>query len=262
MIKFLRKIRLQLLSEGQFGNYLKYAIGEIVLVVVGILIALQINNLNQEGKLRQEEQELLLQLKMEYQSNLDQLDQKITMRKDMIRSCLKLMEYRDSPNELNKDSVLYHIETTRVAPTFDPIINDIISSGRIHLLQNIKLKGLLTKWTSRVIQVTEEEDLWNQYRLHHYYPFLSKNGTLRSLESLFWEKNAFQAFHLKKDKKVNFSIPPSKRPFDPATIINHPEFESHLALCASLSEITNNQSQVLRQNIIDILNLIENDLNS
>ncbi len=50
MIKFFRKIRQNLLSEGKTGKYLKYAIGEIILVVLGILIALQLNNLNDERK--------------------------------------------------------------------------------------------------------------------------------------------------------------------------------------------------------------------
>ena len=48
MIKFFRKIRQNLLSEGKSEKYLKYAIGEIILVVVGILIALQINLKSQE----------------------------------------------------------------------------------------------------------------------------------------------------------------------------------------------------------------------
>ena len=47
MIKFFRKIRQKLLSEDKFRKYLLYAIGEIILVVIGILIALQINNWNQ-----------------------------------------------------------------------------------------------------------------------------------------------------------------------------------------------------------------------
>ena len=46
MIKFFRKIRQNLLSEGKTRKYLKYAIGEIIHVVIGILIALQINNWN------------------------------------------------------------------------------------------------------------------------------------------------------------------------------------------------------------------------
>ncbi len=52
MIKFFRKIRQNLLSQGKTGKYFKYAIGEIFLVVIGILIALQINNLNDQRKAR------------------------------------------------------------------------------------------------------------------------------------------------------------------------------------------------------------------
>ena len=51
MIKFFRKIRQNLLLEGKTGKYLKYAIGEIVLIVIGILIALQLNNINEEIKI-------------------------------------------------------------------------------------------------------------------------------------------------------------------------------------------------------------------
>lgn len=50
MIKFFRKIRQNLLSEGKTGKYFKYALGEILLVVIGILIALQVNNWNEERK--------------------------------------------------------------------------------------------------------------------------------------------------------------------------------------------------------------------
>lgn len=50
MIKFFRNIRQNLLSEGKTGRYLKYAFGEIILVVIGILIALQINNWNENRK--------------------------------------------------------------------------------------------------------------------------------------------------------------------------------------------------------------------
>ncbi len=55
MIKFFRTIRKRLLTEGKTVNYLKYAIGEIVLVVIGILIALQINNWNEEQKAAKKE---------------------------------------------------------------------------------------------------------------------------------------------------------------------------------------------------------------
>ena len=62
MIKFFRKIRQNLLSEGKTGKYFKYAIGEIILVVIGILIALQVNNWNEGKKLKKTQNTYLKQL--------------------------------------------------------------------------------------------------------------------------------------------------------------------------------------------------------
>ena len=59
MITFFRHIRQSLLQQDQVGRYLKYAIGEILLVVIGILIALQINNWNEHRKIKNEERALL-----------------------------------------------------------------------------------------------------------------------------------------------------------------------------------------------------------
>ena len=60
MIKFFRKIRHKLLSENKFSKYVIYAIGEIILVVIGILIALSINNWNEHKKKKQDERVLLM----------------------------------------------------------------------------------------------------------------------------------------------------------------------------------------------------------
>ncbi len=69
MIKFFRKIRQNLLSEGKTGKYLKYAIGEIILVIVGVLIALWLNNQNQQRIESQESSTLKLTLKEELVEN-------------------------------------------------------------------------------------------------------------------------------------------------------------------------------------------------
>jgi len=62
MIKFFRKIRQNLLIENKTGKYFKYAIGEILLVVIGILIALQINNWNEQSKAKKSAEIQLLSL--------------------------------------------------------------------------------------------------------------------------------------------------------------------------------------------------------
>jgi len=71
MIKLFRKIRYDLMKQNKIGKYLKYAIGEIVLVVIGILIALQINTWNENRKSQNEELKLLFNLKTNLESNLD-----------------------------------------------------------------------------------------------------------------------------------------------------------------------------------------------
>ena len=70
MIKFFRAIRKDLMEKNNTGKYFKYAIGEIVLVVIGILIALQINNWNEKQKLDVKTQDYYVQL-------LDDLNQGI-----------------------------------------------------------------------------------------------------------------------------------------------------------------------------------------
>mgnify|MGYP001131487683 CR=1 FL=1 len=59
MINFFRKVRKNLLNEGKTTRYFKYAIGEIVLVVIGILIALQVNNYNNQ-RIDQQKAKLLI----------------------------------------------------------------------------------------------------------------------------------------------------------------------------------------------------------
>ncbi|MGB5275065.1 MAG: DUF6090 family protein, partial [Flavobacteriaceae bacterium] len=69
MIKFFRHIRQQLLTENKFSKYLLYAIGEIILVVIGILIALQLNNLNEKRSQRFELNNIYKTIKSDLQKD-------------------------------------------------------------------------------------------------------------------------------------------------------------------------------------------------
>jgi len=74
MIKFFRKIRQKMLPENKFSKYLIYAIGEIILVVIGILIAIQLNEWRNDKANANQKQNVLLALKSEFETNLTQLD--------------------------------------------------------------------------------------------------------------------------------------------------------------------------------------------
>ena len=80
MIKFFRKIRQNLLSEGKTGKYLKYAIGEIVLVMLGILLALSINNWNQHRIDINKEIKALTDLLEEFKLNKERIEERQNMR--------------------------------------------------------------------------------------------------------------------------------------------------------------------------------------
>src|SRR5210317_287504 len=74
MIKFFRKIRQKLLSENKFSKYLIYAIGEIILVVIGILIALQVNTVNQNRLIEKKISNYLKEIKLNLENEIDQSD--------------------------------------------------------------------------------------------------------------------------------------------------------------------------------------------
>jgi hypothetical protein len=111
MIKFFRKIRQKLLSEGKTGKYLKYAIGEIVLVVIGILIALQINNWNENNKQREKEKVILENLKTSLAEDILNHDFHIKVYEKSKHSIEFLIEFMEKDYPFT-DSLKYHFGTT------------------------------------------------------------------------------------------------------------------------------------------------------
>ncbi len=185
MLKFYKNIRQKLPSVGKTGKYLKYAFGEIILVVIGILIALQINNWNEQRKDRTKEHILLNQLREDYQANLIQLEEKMATREKMIISAVELLEVFDYPQTANRDSVIKKIAVIGNDPTFDPIKNDLNSSENLRLIKNIKLSRLLSNWSSDVVAVKEIEDVWTKIVYNQYDLTTSELGIGRDLSNSF-----------------------------------------------------------------------------
>ncbi|NVJ87450.1 MAG: hypothetical protein HWE15_14165 [Algoriphagus sp.] len=111
MIKFFRKIRQNLLAEGKTGKYLKYAFGEILLVMIGILLALQVNNWNENRKLNTQKKEFLEELHKSVQGDLSYLQISMAINSRIKQSAKLILEYmeRDLPYH---DSLQYHFGNT------------------------------------------------------------------------------------------------------------------------------------------------------
>ena len=140
MIHFFRRIRQGLLSQNRFSKYMLYAIGEIALVMIGILLALQVNTWNENRKDNLQEQQILIQLKEEYTVNMLQLEQKIAHREKIIAAANKVLQYIDDPSNVTNASLINKLNKYIGTPTIEPIENNLISSGNINLIKNKKLK--------------------------------------------------------------------------------------------------------------------------
>ena len=142
MIKFFRKIRQKLLSENKFSKYLLYAIGEIILVVIGILIALQINNWNENKKTETEEIKILSNLKTDLENTLIEYDAAVKFNKSTIAEISKLQDYQK--NNLSYSEELNYSYGVFPHFYFSSAINSTYKSLQttgIGIIQNDSLKN-------------------------------------------------------------------------------------------------------------------------
>lgn len=133
MIKFFRKIRYDLMEKSKTGKYFKYAIGEIMLVVIGILIALSINNANEQRKSENEINSILKQIRNDLATNIKESD-------DIMK------------NYMRKDSLIYLVMTNKV--TYDDYKNNKIK----------RLSGIATNYTTLYIQNDGYQSLMNHIK--------------------------------------------------------------------------------------------------
>jgi len=260
MIKIFRKIRYDLMEKNKTGKYIKYAIGEIILVVIGILIALQINNWNEFRKDRVQEQEVLEQLKEEHESNLKQLESKIKMRNIVIESSRKLLSYIDNPETAISDSILYNLSRGGLRPTFDPIKNDLVSSNKLSLIQNNKLRKLLSQWESNYHQLNEEEWFWRDYAINTRIPFISDKNLSRKLYYVTNKINK-KLYLIEDSNYEKYLFNDTKVEIDYNEILLDPTLESIASTAIFACTDANLQSFVLKKNIAEILKLINENLN-
>ena len=162
MLKFFRAIRQKLLSDNTFNKYFLYAIGEIILVVIGILIALSINNWNENTKLRQIERDYFFSLQEEFSHNLIVLEKVMGLNKENVDIAVKISNLMgpQDPAISEKEFSILAMEMTNSEVQYRPnqaVLDEIISSGKLALFQNNKLKFALSSSNGILSKVKFQE---------------------------------------------------------------------------------------------------------
>ena len=202
MIKFFRHIRKQLVSENKFSKYLLYAIGEIILVVIGILIAIKINAYNTEKDTIRTITNQLENVALELKGNLALIDKSIAKSSAIIESSRSLANAISMNQELisNEQSVLLGATLAPVL-NYQPntvILNEMISTGNIRNINQTDLKLLLLDFGSRFADIENQESLHAEdqkactdYLLTHgdFKAVMDDTGVTKQYMSLELSKN-------------------------------------------------------------------------
>lgn len=179
MIKFFRKIRQQLIAENRFSKYVFYAIGEILLVVIGILIALQLNTWNSERIQQKEIETTYRSMLEEIHSTQKQIQQKYGLLENVIlaknKRSLQLMKLH------NKDSIQQIYESivavsNVVTVLYDmPTTSEFLNDRNITSIKNTKLKAVLLQ-VKRNLRFGDVVDTYAANQLNTLIePYLTKH---------------------------------------------------------------------------------------
>lgn len=167
MMPFLRKTRKQLADHNQFLKYSRYAIGEIILVVVGILIALQINNWNEDSKTHLLEQNYLESIRKELDLNIRTALFQNTFNDFQIKNGEIMLDCLD--NDYPKNQTEFAIAITHVGYQNTPnyiknVWYELYATGNIAIIKNKRIKNdLIELYMNMDDVVFHEKQEWSKY---------------------------------------------------------------------------------------------------
>jgi len=250
VIKFFRKLRYDLMEKNKTGKYLKYAIGEIVLVVIGILIALQINNWNENQKQNKIEISTLKALVSEFTENSISINsyQKVTKKRRLVTDSLR-MQIGPKLTTLSIDNInhmLGEVGTINKCRVSIDILEDIQSSGKLNLISNEQIRRDISKWSSYVKELEGEEDDWARQFSQHFIPYSSK--------WIQWDDVDYQ---FNKDDPRYFE---SRFDVDPRLILQKPEFANIMANYYWRISRIEQRTDSLLEHTKEVLELIQQEL--
>lgn len=217
MLKLFRKIRHNMVLNVKVGKYLLYAIGEIALVMIGILLALQVNTWNQNSKDNEKKQLYLINLVKDLQSQKSNIEDQLRFenRFDSVgRQCLKF--YSDLQNPLAIDSIRHSLSQLNRKKTFSVVevtFQDLKSTGNLSLFKGDSLKYEIGNYYQQLSHIAKIVDSNNKSFKNDYGAFITKNelGFYRKQDGTFAsERIADKKYHYYLEEQLESRIEPMK----------------------------------------------------
>ncbi|MGB3774415.1 MAG: DUF6090 family protein [Leeuwenhoekiella sp.] len=179
-MKFFGKFRRKMILNGKFKNYLLYAVGEIVLIVLGILIAWKINNLNEIRKSKIVQVKIYESLDEELRSNLIVLDSAIVRYNSSTGALQKSLSYVGlQENQLNNEAKEVIIEMKfKKSSISDEALSSINSTDKFQFIENDSLKILIAQYPAHMNDFMEQEVKLRNIVENKLKPLLEKHLSL------------------------------------------------------------------------------------
>ncbi|WP_445386507.1 hypothetical protein ACT6NV_06815 [Robiginitalea sp. IMCC44478] len=187
MIRFFRQIRQRLLVNNNISRYLFYTIGEILLVVIGILIALQVDSWNQQRLERKEEQQILSNLHEEFLQNKAMIGENMNGVREILANGQALMNLIGAEEAIvrsqNTDSLLFHFLPALDLSTSGTSLQNVIQSGKMNLITNKMLINALYQWEALLDQVKQREQFGDEWTNNIMLPMMAEYISFKEMDA-------------------------------------------------------------------------------
>ena len=258
MINFFRRIRKQLADDNKPLKYMRYAIGEIVLVVIGILIAISINNWNGHRLERLEEIDILISVKNDLENTIREFEYLNQIRNNVLYGTKGIFKMANSA-EFDNEELDSLIGLTFYRPTFNNklgAIDLLFSSGKINLIKNDSIREFLISWPGSIDDMTEEEVYASALFQNIYYPVVAKYVVIQDVIDQTFSTSFFGT----EVREENYSDLPLQS--DYAGILKDRAFLNHLRMRASHLQITNGETKDLILQARKLIGMIDSEIDN
>lgn len=239
-----------MLAENKFSKYFLYAIGEILLVMIGILLAFQVNNWKEEKQLNKLEKSTLNALIGEFETNKISLQNYLDILKedrkfaDSVRMQLGPNKPTLSIDEMNK--WFGQIGATTRCEISTDILEDVRSSGNLKIISSAEIRRNIGQWTAALKVLQREEDDWAREFSAEFYPYTNKWLSWDDVDKISSPNNP-------RNFKSKFEI-------DPRIMLQEFEFSNIMSIHNWRMERVNQRTEKLLKQTEKVLELIKMEI--